>query len=102
QSLDILETEQQHLILAPRISMALAQGLAATGDFALALATIERAIVQQDRSNSLFYLPETLRIKAQILMSAPRPEPALAQECLQRSLELARADSGVLGGGHRA
>ena len=95
QSLDILETEQLHLILAPRIGTALAQGLAATGDFALALATIERAIVQQDRSGALFYLPETLRIKAQILMLAPRPEPALAQECLQRSLELARAQSAL-------
>jgi predicted ATPase len=95
QSLDILETEQHHIIFAPRISTALAQGFAASGDFALALATIERAIVQQDRSGALFYLPETLRIKAQILMSAPRPEPALAQECLQRSLELARAQSAL-------
>jgi ATP/maltotriose-dependent transcriptional regulator MalT len=95
QSLDILETEQHHIIFAPRIGTALAQGLAASGDFALALATIERAIVQQDRSSALFYLPETLRIKAQILMSAPRPEPALAQECLQRSLELARAQSAL-------
>jgi predicted ATPase/DNA-binding winged helix-turn-helix (wHTH) protein len=95
QSLDILETEQQHLIVAPRIGTALAQGLAATGDFALALATIERAIVQQDPGTSSFYLPETLRIKAQILMSAPRPELTLAQECLQRSLELARAQSAL-------
>jgi predicted ATPase len=93
--LDILENEELHLILAPRIGTALAQGLAATGDFPLALATIERAIVQQDRSGALFYLPETLRIKAQILMSAPRPEPALAHECLQRSLELARAQSAL-------
>jgi predicted ATPase len=95
QSLDILETEEQHLVLAPRIGTALAQALAVTGDFALALATIERAIVQQDRSSATFYLPESLRIKAQILMLAPRPEPTLAQECLLRSLELARAQSAL-------
>jgi predicted ATPase/DNA-binding winged helix-turn-helix (wHTH) protein len=94
RSLDILATEQ-HLILAPQFAMALAQGLAGTGQFDQALAAIERAIVQRERSGASFDMPEMLRIKAQILSSAPRPEPALAQECLKRSLELARAQSAL-------
>ena len=94
RSLDILATEQ-HFILAPQFSMALAQGLAATGQFDQAVAAIERAIVQRERSGASFDMPEMLRIKAQILSSAPRPEPASAQECLRRSLDLARAQSAL-------
>jgi predicted ATPase/DNA-binding winged helix-turn-helix (wHTH) protein len=94
RSLDILATEQ-YLVLAPRFSTALAQGLAATGDFDQALATLQRVIAQCDRSGASFDMPEMLRIKAQILMSAPRSEPTLAQECLQRSLELARTQSAL-------
>jgi predicted ATPase len=94
RSLNILATEQ-HLILAPQFGMALAQGLVATGEFDQALATIERAIAQRDRSGASFDMPEMLRIKAQLLMSAARQEPVLAQECLQRSLELARAQSAL-------
>jgi predicted ATPase/DNA-binding winged helix-turn-helix (wHTH) protein len=94
RSLNILATEQ-HLILAPQFGMALAQGLAATGQFEQALAAVERAIAQSDHSGASFDMPEMLRIKAQLLMSVPRPEPVLAQECLQRSLELARAQSAL-------
>jgi predicted ATPase/DNA-binding winged helix-turn-helix (wHTH) protein len=94
RSLDLLATEQ-HLVLAPQFGTALAQGLAATGDFDLALAIVERAIAQRDRSSASFDMPEMLRIKAEILMSAPRPETASAQECLKRSLELARAQSAL-------
>jgi predicted ATPase len=94
RSLDILTTEQ-HLILAPQFALALAQGLAATGQFDQALAAIERAIVQRVRSGASFDMPEMLRIKAEILLSAPHPEPASAQECLRRSLELARAQSAL-------
>jgi predicted ATPase/DNA-binding winged helix-turn-helix (wHTH) protein len=94
RSLKILVTEQ-HLILAPQFSMALAQGLAAAGQFDQALATIERAIAQRDHSGASFDMPEMLRVKAQLLMSAPQPEPVLAQECLQRSLELAQAQSAL-------
>ena len=75
--------------------MALAQGLAAAGQFDQALATIERAIAQRDHSGASFDMPEMLRVKAQLLMSAPQPEPVLAQECLQRSLELAQAQSAL-------
>ena len=94
RSLNVLATEQ-HLILAPQFGMALAQGLVATGQFDQALATIERAIAQRDHSGTSFDMPEMLRIKAQLLMSAARQKPELAQECLQRSLELARAQSAL-------
>jgi predicted ATPase/DNA-binding winged helix-turn-helix (wHTH) protein len=94
RSLNVLATEQ-HLILAPQFAMALAQGLVATGQFDQALTTIERAIAQRDLSGASFDMPEMLRIKAQLLMSAAPQEPVLAQECLQRSLELARAQSAL-------
>jgi predicted ATPase/DNA-binding winged helix-turn-helix (wHTH) protein len=94
RSLDILATEQ-HLILAPQFARALAEGLAATGQFEEALATIERAIAQRDRSGASFDMPEMLRIKAQILLAAPHQEPALAQSCLGRSLDLARTQSAL-------
>jgi tetratricopeptide (TPR) repeat protein len=94
RSLNVLATEQ-HLILAPQFGMALAQGLVATGQFDQALVSIERAIAQRDHSGASFDMPEMLRIKAQLLMSAARQDPELAQECLQRSLELARAQSAL-------
>jgi predicted ATPase len=94
RSLNILATEQ-HLILAPQFGVALAQGLMDTGQFDQALAAVERAIAQRDHSGASFDMPEMLRIKAQLLMSVPRTEPVLAQECLQRSLELARAQSAL-------
>jgi predicted ATPase len=93
-SLDLLATDQ-HLILAPQFRTALAQGLAAVGDFDQAVATIDRAIAQRDRSSASFDMSEMLRTKAHILMSAPRPQVALAQECLRRSLELAHAQSAL-------
>jgi predicted ATPase/DNA-binding winged helix-turn-helix (wHTH) protein len=94
RSLSVLATEQ-HFILAPQFGIALAQGLVATGQFEQALAAVERAIAQRDHSGASFDMPEMLRIKAELLMSVPRPEPVLAQECLQRSLELARAQSAL-------
>jgi hypothetical protein len=92
RSMEILTTDR-HLTLVPQFGRALAQGLSASGRSDAALATLERVIAQRDRCGASFDMPEMLRIKAQILMSAPRPKAALAQACLARSLELARMQS---------
>ena len=94
RSMEILTTDR-HLTLVPQFGRALAQGLSASGRSDAALATLERVIAQRDRSGASFDMPEMLRIKAQILMSAPRPKAALAQACLARSLELARMQSAM-------
>jgi tetratricopeptide (TPR) repeat protein len=88
-------TRGRHVVLAPGCGTALAEGLAATGNFQEALATLEQAIAQRDGSGASFDMPDMLRVKAQILMSQSAPCQEEAMACLDRALELARAQSAL-------
>jgi tetratricopeptide (TPR) repeat protein len=88
-------TRGRHVVLAPGCGTALAEGLAATGNFQEALATLEQAIAQRDGSGASFDMPDMLRVKAQILMSQSTPCQEEAMACLDRALELARAQSAL-------
>jgi predicted ATPase len=69
----------------------LARGLAAVGQVAQALATIDEALAKSERDEERWWIAELLRIKAEIILrtGAPGAGPA-AEEHLQQALEWAR------------
>ncbi len=67
----------------------LAEGLAKTGQRDAALIAVDDAITRVESNGKAVGLPELLRIKATILMSAPQADLPRAEELLQGSLELA-------------
>jgi predicted ATPase len=93
-ALEALGTER-YSVLATVFLGALAEGLRKTGQFAEALHTIDGVIARATNSGAAFYLPELLRIKAQIFASMPRPDPSLAMECLAEALAVARKQSAL-------
>ena len=52
---------------------ALAEGLAMTGEFNEALTTVDEAVARVGLNGQLLSLPEFMRIKGEILISAPQP-----------------------------
>ena len=68
---------------------ALAEGLATTGEFNAALTTIDEAVARVGLNGQLFSLPEFMRIKGEILLSAPQPDLSGAESRFLHSLELA-------------
>ena len=69
--------------------MAMAEGLAMTGRHEIAIDAVDEAAAAAERNGDLFILPELLRVKGAILMSAREPCVAKAEEGFQRALELA-------------
>jgi predicted ATPase/DNA-binding winged helix-turn-helix (wHTH) protein len=76
--------------LSTEFHMALAQGLAAIGRTAEAMSFNDETIRQVERSGEMFYMPELLRVKANLFLSLPQPKTDDAERCLVQSLELAR------------
>jgi len=68
---------------------ALAEGLAMMGEFNEALTTVDEAIARVGLNGQLFSLPEFMRIKGEILISAPQPAFSEAESIFLRSLHLA-------------
>ncbi len=77
-------------LLTTPLTIALVQGLAATGRLAEALAWIEESITSVEANGDLCYMPELLRLKGVIALAAPQPDADQAETCLERSLELSR------------
>jgi predicted ATPase len=73
----------------------LAEALAATGDFEPALTLIDDALTEAETRGASYRLPEMLRIKAEILSSMPQGNAGEVDDCLRRSLDLARRQSAV-------
>ena len=73
----------------------LAEGLATIGRFDEALATVDDAMARVARNGQMFSLPEFMRIKGEILISAPKEDPSEAEELFLKSIELARAQSAL-------
>ena len=67
----------------------IARGLAAMGRFGAAIDAIDEAIAAIERDGALYVMPEMLRIKGWILMSATKPALADAEGYFLRSLDLA-------------
>jgi predicted ATPase len=89
QGLNALHASRYELLTTELVS-ALAEGLAVTGQFDEALATIERAIGNAELHGRFFTMPELLRIKATILTTMPLPDGDAAETCLRQSLDLSR------------
>ena len=90
-----MQAHRYGLLIAP-FNSTLAEGLLAVGKREPALAKIDQTIALVERDGDLSNLPETLRIKAVILASDPRPDALQAEVYFRQSLELAARHS-VLG-----
>ena len=93
RSLEALRAHRYGLRTA--FSTALAEGLSMTGRGDEALDTIDEAIALVEHNEDLFGMPELLRIKADILVSAQPPDPVRAEGLLIQSLEMARQQSAL-------
>jgi tetratricopeptide (TPR) repeat protein len=77
-------------LLTTTFNICLAQGLAATGRFADALAGIDAAIALVEENGDLSQMPELLRVKGGLLLAIAQPRTDEAETCLAQSLELSR------------
>jgi predicted ATPase len=77
-------------LLTTTFNIWLAQGLAATGQLADALARIDAAIALIEENGDLSQMPELLRVKGRLLLAIPQPRTDEAETCLAQSLELSR------------
>jgi predicted ATPase/DNA-binding winged helix-turn-helix (wHTH) protein len=93
-ALDTLHAHRYELLTAV-FNMTVVEGLALTGRFDQALEAIDQTIALVESNGDLFYMPELLRIKGDLLASAPRPRMAQAENYFMRSLELAAQQSAL-------
>jgi predicted ATPase len=84
---------QRYNVLVPRFIGASAEGLRQTGQFEVALFTINGAIARATNSGMEVDLAELLRIKSQIL--AARHDREAAMNCLSEALAVACAQSAL-------
>jgi predicted ATPase/DNA-binding winged helix-turn-helix (wHTH) protein len=82
-------------LLTTELNSALAEGLAAMGRVDEALALADQTLELVERGGDLYWMPEILRIKADLLLSAAQPDERQADACYLRSLELARQQSAL-------
>lgn len=91
----LLRTCLETLPENPVFTGVLAEGLAMAGQFAEAVTVIDTAIAHSERSGESFYTPEILRIKGELLASAPQANLCEADDWLSRSLDLACRQSAL-------
>jgi len=77
-------------LLTPEFNLALAQGLGAIGESDEAIALIDETIRLVEANGNLSYLPELLRVKGGLLLSASRPSGHDAELCFTQSLDWSR------------
>jgi predicted ATPase/DNA-binding winged helix-turn-helix (wHTH) protein len=82
-------------LLTTAFMTAVAEGLAMMGRFDEAIRAIDETIAVVERNGDLFTMPELLRVKGLILVSAQRPAPLKAETCFLTSLELAVRQSAL-------
>jgi predicted ATPase len=88
-ALGSMRAERQN-ILEARAACALAEGLAASGQFGEALSVISAAIATTADNDEALERPELLRIKATILLSGSELPSSEVEDCLAQSLACAR------------
>jgi predicted ATPase/DNA-binding winged helix-turn-helix (wHTH) protein len=93
-ALDTLHAHRYEL-LTTAFNVTAVEGLASIGQFDQALEAIDQTIARVESNGDLFYMPELLRIKGDLLASAPRPRLPQAQDFFLRSLELASQQSAL-------
>jgi predicted ATPase len=88
-SLDDLRALRYEL-LTTSFNISLVEAFTATGRFAQGIALIEAAIRSVETNGDRCYMPELLRVKANLLLGLPQPREASAEACLTESLALSR------------
>ncbi len=86
---------ERHNILRPVFCRALAEGLARRGQSDAAATAIAEALELDERAGQTVDFPDLLRARAEIIIAAPQPDLAAAEEALVRSLEWARKQSAL-------
>ena len=87
QALNTMRNDR-HTILTSGFCRALAEGLAAFGQFEEAATTIAEGIELTERGGETFDFPNLLRAQAEILLAGPRPDAARAETLLVQSIEI--------------
>jgi tetratricopeptide (TPR) repeat protein len=87
--------EARYELLTTEFNSTLAEALAAKKQFEQALAITGETIAQAERGGDMFYMPELLRIKADILAAALPAGLAEPGMYFERSIELARRQSSM-------
>jgi tetratricopeptide (TPR) repeat protein len=77
-------------LLSTTFNISLVQGLAAVGRSAEGMTLIDETIRLTEANGDLFYMPELLRVKGNLLCSMPRPVLQEAEICFVQSLEWSR------------
>jgi predicted ATPase/DNA-binding winged helix-turn-helix (wHTH) protein len=85
----------RHRIVIPAVQCALAKGLTSCREFEEAVATIDGALADAEESGESFWIPELLRVRAEVLLALPHPDFASAEEALVRSIDAARKQSAL-------
>ena len=93
-SLAALHAERHH-VLWKSFVRALADGLAKAGRFNESIATICNVLAAAEAHGRSFELPDLLRTKGQILLTAAQPDVAAAEAALTESIETAREQSAL-------
>ena len=75
-------------LLTTPLDIALIQGLAATGRFIEAVTLIDETIKLVEENGDTVYMPELLRLKANLLLSIPTPNPSDVEMYFMQSLDL--------------
>jgi tetratricopeptide (TPR) repeat protein len=91
----LLRTSLETLQAEPVFTGDLAEGLAMSGQFDEAIAVVDEAIAHSERNGGSFHTPEILRIKGELLASAPGANLTEAEAWLSRSLQLAHRQSAL-------
>ena len=81
-------------LLSTPLNITLVQGLAAIGQYAEGMALLDVSVRSVEANGDLCYVPELLRVKGGLLLSAPQPRGDDAEMCFMRSLELSRRQGG--------
>jgi predicted ATPase/DNA-binding winged helix-turn-helix (wHTH) protein len=92
QALKTLRAHHHHIV-TPSVACALAEGLARCGQVQEAQATIEEIRAHVEEARGIFWLPDLLRVRGEILLASPEPDLAAAEDALVSSIDSARRQS---------
>jgi hypothetical protein len=88
--------KERHAVMSTSLACALAQGLAAIGEHANALAAIDDAIATTMAANGDVYdLPEMHRLRGVFLATRPSPDVEAAEESWRAAIAVAQRQSAV-------
>lgn len=74
---------------------ALAEGLNKLQQHGAALAAVEEAMTLTERQGGYLHMPETLRVKGEILASTPGADPQLAEQCFLGAIQWSQRQSAL-------